>query len=40
MLSCTAGWSHISVCMAGATTTGASVASSVPVSRSFEMPAA
>ena len=34
------GWRHISVCMAGQTTTGASVASSVAVSRSFEMPAA
>ena len=37
---CTAGCSHISVCMAGHTITGARVASSVAVSRSFEMPAA
>ena len=40
MLSCTAGCSHISVCMAGATSTGARVASSVAVSRSSEIPAA
>ena len=33
-LSCTAGCSHISVCIAGQTTTGARVASSVAVSRS------
>ena len=39
-LSCTAGCSHISVCMAGQTTTGARVASRVAVSRSLEMPAA
>jgi hypothetical protein len=39
-LSCTAGCSHISVCIAGQTTTGARVASSVAVSRSSEMPAA
>ena len=41
-LSCTAGCSHISVCMAGATTTGdpSRTASSVAVSRSLEMPAA
>ena len=39
-LSCTAGCSHISVCMAGATSTGARVASSVAVSRSSEIPAA
>ena len=38
--SCTAGCSHISVCMAGQTSTGARVASSVAVSRSSEMPAA
>ena len=38
--SCTAGCSHISVCMAGQTTTGARVASRVAVSRSDEMPAA
>ena len=39
-LSCTAGCSHISVCIAGQTTTGARVASRVAVSRSSEMPAA
>ena len=39
-LSCTAGCSHISVCMAGHTSTGARVASSVLVSRSSLMPAA
>ena len=38
--SCTAGCSHISVCIAGHTSTGARVASSVAVSRSSEMPAA
>ena len=37
---CTAGCSHISVCIAGQTMTGARVASSVAVSRSLEMPAA
>ena len=36
----TAGCSHISVCIAGHTSTGARVASSVAVSRSSEMPAA
>ena len=36
----TAGCSHISVCMAGQSTTGARVASSVAVSRSDEIPAA
>ncbi len=36
----TAGCSHISVCIAGATSTGARVASSVAVSRSSEIPAA
>ena len=40
MLSTTAGCSHISVCMAGQTSTGALVASRVAVSRSDEMPAA
>ncbi len=39
-LATVAGCSHISVCMAGAITTGAPVASSVPVSRSLAMPAA
>ena len=39
-LSCTAACSHISVCIAGATSTGARVASSVLVSRSSLMPAA
>ena len=41
-LSCTAGCSHISLCMAGATTTGepSRTASSVAVNRSLEMPAA
>ena len=39
-LSWTAGCSHISVCIAGATSTGARVASSVAVSRSSEIPAA
>ena len=39
-LSCTAGCSHISVCIAGQTTTGARVASRVAVSRSSEMPVA
>ena len=38
--SCTAGCSHISVCIAGASSTGARVASSVAVSRSDEIPAA
>ena len=38
--SCTAACSHISVCIAGHTSTGARVASSVAVSRSSEMPAA
>ncbi len=38
--SCTAGCSHISVCMAGQTTTGARVANSTLVSRSSLMPAA
>ena len=37
-LSCTAGCSHISVCIAGQTITGARVASSTLVSRSFEYP--
>ena len=40
MLSCTAGCSHISVCMAGQTMTGARVASRVAMSRSSEIPAA
>ena len=40
MLSTTAGCSHISVCMAGQTTTGARVAMRVAVSRSELMPAA
>ncbi len=39
-LSCTAGCSHISVCIAGHTITVARVASSVAVTRSSEMPAA
>ncbi len=38
--SCTAGCSHISVCIAGQTSTGARVASSVATSRSEEIPAA
>ena len=38
-LSCTAGCSHISVCMAGHTSTGARVASRTLVSRSSLMPA-
>lgn len=40
MLSCTAGCSHISVCIAGQTTTGARVAMSVAVRRSSEDPVA
>jgi hypothetical protein len=39
-LSWTAACSHISVCMAGASSTGARVASSVAVRRSSEIPAA
>ena len=39
MLCCTAGCSHISVCIAGQTMTGARVASSVLVSRSVDSPA-
>ena len=39
-LSCTAGCSHISVCIAGQTTTGARVASRTLVSRSVDSPAA
>jgi hypothetical protein len=39
-LACTAGCSHISVCMAGHTTTGRTVASSVATSRSSDRPMA
>lgn len=39
MLACVAGCRHISVCIAGAITTGATVASSVVPSRSLARPA-